>query len=224
RLDGARPPGGAEARRPRPGRREPAGGGAAERGPARREPRRRRPRRGRSAGRPPLGRLPPLGGPALGRPARRRPGGGRPRGGRSARRRPAGREPLRLPPRGGGPARRPPLLPRRGGGGEVGRASGTAGFALTIYPDSPFLLDAASRGHAPDPLVIAPAQELESRKVFSVSRVVERADQVLREAARHPIWVRGEVSGWKRYGSGHCYFCLKDEKAELECVLWKDRA
>lgn len=73
--------------------------------------------------------------------------------------------------------------------------------------------------------MISPAvQELESRRVFSVSKVVERADQVLREAAQHPIWVRGEVSGWKRYGSGHCYFCLKDDRAELECVLWKDRA
>lgn len=39
-----------------------------------------------------------------------------------------------------------------------------------------------------------------------------------------PIWVRGEVSGWKKVRSGHCFFCLKDERAELSCVLWADRA
>lgn len=39
-----------------------------------------------------------------------------------------------------------------------------------------------------------------------------------------PIWVRGEVSGWKQVRSGHCFFCLKDESAELSCVLWADRA
>ena len=27
------------------------------------------------------------------------------------------------------------------------------------------------------------------------------------------VRVRGEVSGWKRHGSGHCYFALKDSDA-----------
>ena len=62
------------------------------------------------------------------------------------------------------------------------------------------------------------------RKEFTVSAVVARADAVLREKAPHPIWVRGELSNWKRTRSGHCYFCLKDEKAELKCVLWNDQA
>ncbi len=53
--------------------------------------------------------------------------------------------------------------------------------------------------------------------------MVQRADQVLRERAR-PLWVRGEVSGWKRYPSGHCFFTLKDEQAELCCVLWAGAA
>ena len=25
------------------------------------------------------------------------------------------------------------------------------------------------------------------------------------------VRVRGEISGWKRAGSGHCYLCLKDD-------------
>ena len=29
------------------------------------------------------------------------------------------------------------------------------------------------------------------------------------------VMVRGEISNFKRYASGHCYFVLKDEKAEI---------
>ena len=36
--------------------------------------------------------------------------------------------------------------------------------------------------------------------------------------------VRGEISGWKRAASGHCYLCLKDDKAVLDGVLWKATA
>ena len=35
------------------------------------------------------------------------------------------------------------------------------------------------------------------------------------------VRVRGEVSGFKRHGSGHCYFCLKDAVAVLDAVCWR---
>jgi len=35
------------------------------------------------------------------------------------------------------------------------------------------------------------------------------------------VRVRGEISGWKRAASGHCYLCLKDETAVLDGVIWK---
>ena len=35
------------------------------------------------------------------------------------------------------------------------------------------------------------------------------------------IRVRGEVSGFKRHGSGHCYFALKDTEAVLDAVCWR---
>ena len=38
------------------------------------------------------------------------------------------------------------------------------------------------------------------------------------------VRVRGEISGWKRAASGHCYLCLKDDKAVLDGVLWKASA
>ena len=38
------------------------------------------------------------------------------------------------------------------------------------------------------------------------------------------VRVRGEISGWKRAASGHCYLCLKDEKAVIDGILWKATA
>jgi exodeoxyribonuclease VII large subunit len=44
------------------------------------------------------------------------------------------------------------------------------------------------------------------------------------EAAFGFVRVRGEVSGWKRHASGHCYFTLKDENACIDAVIWKGQA
>ena len=48
---------------------------------------------------------------------------------------------------------------------------------------------------------------------FSLKRTVEDAYGLLR--------VRGELSGFKRAGSGHLYFTLKDEKACIDAVAWR---
>jgi exodeoxyribonuclease VII large subunit len=60
-------------------------------------------------------------------------------------------------------------------------------------------------------------------RVWSVSQVNALAREVL-EGAFPPLWVAGEVSGFKRYPSGHCYFTLKDETGQLGCVMWRDAA
>lgn len=39
-----------------------------------------------------------------------------------------------------------------------------------------------------------------------------------------PVTVVGEISGFLRAGSGHCYFTLKDESAQLRCVLFRVQA
>lgn len=44
------------------------------------------------------------------------------------------------------------------------------------------------------------------------------------EPAFPEVWVEGEISNFKRYGSGHCYFTLKDEAAQLSSVLWRGTA
>ena len=38
------------------------------------------------------------------------------------------------------------------------------------------------------------------------------------------LWVEGEISNFKVYGSGHIYFTLKDEGAQLSSVIWRASA
>ncbi len=38
------------------------------------------------------------------------------------------------------------------------------------------------------------------------------------------VWVRGEISNWKAHSSGHCYFTLKDDAAQLRCVMFRSQA
>jgi exodeoxyribonuclease VII large subunit len=44
------------------------------------------------------------------------------------------------------------------------------------------------------------------------------------EGAFDHVRVRGEISGFKRVGSGHCYFTLKDEAACIDAVIWRGQA
>lgn len=63
----------------------------------------------------------------------------------------------------------------------------------------------------------------EGREVWTVSQV-NSAVKALLEESLPPLWVSGEVANWKRAGSGHCYFSLKDESAQLRCVMWRGDA
>ena len=44
------------------------------------------------------------------------------------------------------------------------------------------------------------------------------------ESAFGQVRVRGEISGFKRHSSGHCYFSLKDENACMDAVIWRGSA
>jgi exodeoxyribonuclease VII large subunit len=56
-------------------------------------------------------------------------------------------------------------------------------------------------------------------KVWGVSEV-NRAVKNLFERTLPDFWVGGEVGNWTRARSGHAYFTLKDERAQLRCVMW----
>lgn len=59
--------------------------------------------------------------------------------------------------------------------------------------------------------------------VISVSELNRLAKNSL-ESALPTLWIAGEISNFKRYDSGHCYFTLKDERAQVDCVLFRHRA
>lgn len=44
------------------------------------------------------------------------------------------------------------------------------------------------------------------------------------DARFNPVAVRGEVSGFARASSGHCYFSLKDESGQIRCAMFRRAA
>ena len=61
-----------------------------------------------------------------------------------------------------------------------------------------------------------------SRTVLTVTELSSRLRAVLEE--RFPaVWVQGEISNFKVYGSGHSYFTLKDTGAQIRAVLFRNR-
>lgn len=63
------------------------------------------------------------------------------------------------------------------------------------------------------------------QKVLSITQINEyiRA-QMDRDSLLNSVAVRGEISNYKMYPSGHHYFTLKDETAALKCVMFKGNA
>ena len=61
-----------------------------------------------------------------------------------------------------------------------------------------------------------------ARAVLSVSELTRRLQEVLEE--RFPaVWVEGEISNYRLYGSGHAYFTLKDAESQIRAVLFRNR-
>ena len=58
---------------------------------------------------------------------------------------------------------------------------------------------------------------------LSVSELSTALKRTVENAFDH-VRVRGEISGFKRVGSGHCYFTLKDESACIDAVIWRGNA
>jgi exodeoxyribonuclease VII large subunit len=60
------------------------------------------------------------------------------------------------------------------------------------------------------------------RAVLSVSELTRRLQEVLED--RFPaVWVEGEISNFRLYGSGHAYFTLKDADSQIRAVLFRNR-
>src|SRR5687767_7658629 len=58
---------------------------------------------------------------------------------------------------------------------------------------------------------------------LTVSELSGALKRSVEDAFSH-VRVRGEVSGFKRVASGHCYLTLKDDRACIDGVIWKTSA
>src|SRR5438046_8375488 len=61
----------------------------------------------------------------------------------------------------------------------------------------------------------------QTSKVFTVVELT-RAIRGMLETKFGAVWVRGEISNYKLHPSGHQYFTLKDQRAQISCVIWRD--
>jgi exodeoxyribonuclease VII large subunit len=69
--------------------------------------------------------------------------------------------------------------------------------------------------------MLQPGQPLP--QIISVAELNRYARELL-ERNLPLMWVAGEISNFKRYESGHCYFTLKDAQAQVDCVMFRGRA
>ncbi len=62
----------------------------------------------------------------------------------------------------------------------------------------------------------------DKRPILSVTEITRRLKQVV-ETAFSGVLIQGELSNVKFHTSGHLYFTLKDEGAQMSAVMWRSR-
>lgn len=60
-------------------------------------------------------------------------------------------------------------------------------------------------------------------RAWTVSALCRAVADTL-DAQFNPVKVRGEISGFSRAASGHCYFSLKDEAGQIRCAMFRRAA
>ena len=60
------------------------------------------------------------------------------------------------------------------------------------------------------------------RHIWKVSELTEQISALL-EGAFRDVWIEGEVSNYHAAQSGHLYFTLKDSRAQIRCVCFRDQ-
>lgn len=62
----------------------------------------------------------------------------------------------------------------------------------------------------------------QARDIYSVSRLNREVRTIL-ETAFPLLWIEAELSNFARPASGHWYFSLKDEAAQVKCAMFKNK-
>jgi exodeoxyribonuclease VII large subunit len=68
-----------------------------------------------------------------------------------------------------------------------------------------------------------PSRTAADRQTLTVSELTAQIKDAL-EGEFASVWVEGEVSNFTRPQSGHSYFTLKDDQAQIRAVLWRSAA
>ena len=63
----------------------------------------------------------------------------------------------------------------------------------------------------------------EPAEVASVTDLTTAVAGLIREGTQE-CWVKGKVAEYRVWRSGHHYFCLKDARSQMRCVLWRTDA
>lgn len=91
------------------------------------------------------------------------------------------------------------------------------------YECSARLADGCALEFSVIPVSLSCAAMSEANAVIPVGELNKRARQILER--EFPLqWVDGEISNLTRATSGHLYFSLKDELAQVRCVMFRSRA
>src|SRR5438874_6490592 len=61
----------------------------------------------------------------------------------------------------------------------------------------------------------------QTSKILSVSELTRQLRGTL-ETKFGAVWVQGEVSNYKLHPGGHQYFTLKDQRAQIACVIFRN--
>src|SRR3954447_1649847 len=61
----------------------------------------------------------------------------------------------------------------------------------------------------------------QSSRVFTVAELTRSIRGIL-ETRFGAVWVQSEISNYKLHPNGHQYFTLKDQRAQIACVIWRD--
>jgi exodeoxyribonuclease VII large subunit len=59
-------------------------------------------------------------------------------------------------------------------------------------------------------------------RIYTVTEITREIKSIL-ERNFPTVWVEGEISNYLLHSSGHRYFTLKDENAQIRCTLWRYR-
>jgi exodeoxyribonuclease VII large subunit len=99
------------------------------------------------------------------------------------------------------------------------RAPPTAEIQV-IFPPA---VDQAPDRSEPPQVTVKDVQTDTPSQIYTVSRLTAEIKTLLED--RYPfIWVSGEVTNFTRAASGHFYFSLKDDKAQIKAVMFRGQS